>query len=507
MPENQLLHLEDVFHRYAQRCPVPALYSWQEEYASEHVHDFFELRICAEGALDVVTRNGRCQLTAGDAVLLRPGTPHVCGNARLHTGYIIGIPPDLLHQELAWTLHDPMLNRLLWSGPQQAGKNSVVIHLPPGDLQRVQESLKVLLHNSWLVSMATPEPALHSEQIGHLTLLLSRLSRALATAEAPGAGAGRVHPSLVAALRLLEKEPAHDWSLAELTGKLGLDRSYLIRLFRQTLGLPPIQYLFRSRLELAARLLTSGDTLAGEVAGKVGWLDQTLFCRHFRKRFGMSPLQYRKRFQSITRAARESPPPAATLAHPTSDANRCLRLEPAPLPQPPSSTTGKTPAKAKVRVSVSPGFQLVAMGRQQLMAGETWNAFPADCHGVIMADFGRLVPATGRPCEEKIRAWKVNFCRSTVPQAWRATQDSALRWIAWRGREANALVAAGLMDQVPAYLTPHAANRVMDAWHKLVHLLHRTDPAVAVERQAILLEMLSGLACPEDAPSHYAISG
>ena len=507
MPTNPMLHLEDVFHRYAQRCPVPALYSWREEYTSEHVHDFFELRICAEGALDVITRNGRCRLTAGDAMLLRPGTPHVCGNAHLHTGYIIGLTPDLLHQELAWTLQDPMLSRLLWSGPQQAGKNTVVIHLPPDELQRVQDSIKVLLHNSWLAHCATFEPTLRSEQIGHLTLLLSRLSRALAAAadEAPNGGAGRVHPSLIAALRLMEKDPAHDWSLAELTRKLGLERPYLLKLFHQTLGLPPMQYLFRSRLELAARLLTGSDTPAGDIACKVGWMNQTMFCRHFRKRFDMSPLQYRQRFRYRAAVTHESAPSPTAAASQPAGTDRVLRLEPVPLPPP--ATTGVAPKKSHLSVTPAAEFQLVAMGRQQLAAGERWDTFPAGCHGVVMMDFGQLVATAGRRQAMEFHAWQATFCHPASPPVWRATQDSALRWIAWRGRQADTLAAAGLMDQVPPYLALYAANRVMDTWHKLVRLLNRTDPAVAVERQAILLEMLSGLACPEGAPSHYAISG
>ncbi|MFA5205117.1 MAG: AraC family transcriptional regulator [Lentisphaeria bacterium] len=507
MPTNPLLHLEDVFHRYAQRCPVPALYSWREEYASDHVHDFFELRICAEGALDVLTRNGRYRLEAGDAVLLRPGTPHVCGNARLHTGYIIGLTPDLLHQELAWTLQDPMLSRLLWSGPQQAGKNTVVAHLPQDELQRVQESIKVLLHNSWLAHAAAFEPTLRSEQIGHLTLVLSRLSRALAAAanETPGTGPGRVHPSLIAALRLMEKDPAHDWSLAELTRKLGLERSYLLKLFHQTLGLPPMQYLFRSRLELAARLLTGSDLPAGEVAGKVGWLNQTLFCRHFRKRFDMSPLQYRQRFRYRAATAHDTDLPPHAAASQLSGPDRILLLEPVPLPPP--STTGDARKRNAVPPVLTDDFQLVAMGRQQLAAGEHWDTFPAGCHGIVMMDFGQLTATSGNRPKTEFHAWQATFCHPATSPAWRATQDSALRWIAWRGRQADTLAAAGLMDQVPPYLALYAANRVMDAWLKLVRLLERTDPAVAVERQAILLEMLSSLACPEGAPSHYAISG
>ena len=71
--------------------------------------------------------------------------------------------------------------------------------------------------------------------------------------------------------------------------------NYLVRLFTRTVGLPPMAYLRRRRLELATRLLIHSDLLVGEVGNSVGWSDANYFTRRFRAEFGVTPTGYRER--------------------------------------------------------------------------------------------------------------------------------------------------------------------------------------------------------------------
>ncbi len=71
--------------------------------------------------------------------------------------------------------------------------------------------------------------------------------------------------------------------------------NYLVRLFTRTVGLPPMAYLRRRRLELATRLLIHSDLLVGEVGNSVGWADANYFTRRFRAEFGVTPTAYRER--------------------------------------------------------------------------------------------------------------------------------------------------------------------------------------------------------------------
>ncbi|MEM9907817.1 MAG: AraC family transcriptional regulator [Cyanobacteria bacterium P01_D01_bin.44] len=82
-------------------------------------------------------------------------------------------------------------------------------------------------------------------------------------------------------------------SLEHLVDLTGLNRSYLIRVFRQTVGMPPYEYLTQIRVRKAKQLLETGLPIA-EVAIAVGMSDQSHLTRHFKSLVGMTPGHYRK---------------------------------------------------------------------------------------------------------------------------------------------------------------------------------------------------------------------
>jgi two-component system response regulator YesN len=88
---------------------------------------------------------------------------------------------------------------------------------------------------------------------------------------------------------------ARDWTLPELAETLNLDPSYLARIFKLSVGVPPIGYLATLRAEAAAELLARTDLPCAEVGDRVGWMDANYFSRRFRQHFGKSPSRYRDR--------------------------------------------------------------------------------------------------------------------------------------------------------------------------------------------------------------------
>ena len=95
----------------------------------------------------------------------------------------------------------------------------------------------------------------------------------------------------------LIKEYLHDnfnsnISLEQLVELTNLNRSYLIRLFRNAVGLPPYVYLTQIRVEKAKQLLAKGESVA-DVAIAVGMSDQSHLTRHFKRIFGTTPGRYR----------------------------------------------------------------------------------------------------------------------------------------------------------------------------------------------------------------------
>jgi len=87
----------------------------------------------------------------------------------------------------------------------------------------------------------------------------------------------------------------HDIGLDGAAAEAGLSSFHFLRLFSQVLGVTPHQYLVRSRLRHAARLLADDDSRpVTEVALDVGFADLSNFVRTFHRAAGVSPGGFRK---------------------------------------------------------------------------------------------------------------------------------------------------------------------------------------------------------------------
>lgn len=97
------------------------------------------------------------------------------------------------------------------------------------------------------------------------------------------------------ALALLHARPAHPWSVDELAREVGLSRSALADRFTTLLGQPPVQYLTRWRLQLAAQKLRAGQASVAQVAEDVGYESEAAFSRAFKREIGTPPSAWRRR--------------------------------------------------------------------------------------------------------------------------------------------------------------------------------------------------------------------
>jgi AraC-like DNA-binding protein len=97
------------------------------------------------------------------------------------------------------------------------------------------------------------------------------------------------------ALSLLHAQPAHAWTVDELARKVGLSRSALAQRFTDLLEQPPMQYLARWRLQLAAQELLIGGKSLAAIATQVGYDSEAAFNRAFKREFGMPPAGWRKK--------------------------------------------------------------------------------------------------------------------------------------------------------------------------------------------------------------------
>jgi AraC-like DNA-binding protein len=105
--------------------------------------------------------------------------------------------------------------------------------------------------------------------------------------------AGTRDPVVGKSLALLHSRVADPWTIAGLASEVGISRSALVERFTRYLEEPPMTYLTRWRLNLAARSLEKTSRGVAEIAASVGYESEAAFNRAFRREFGTPPGRYR----------------------------------------------------------------------------------------------------------------------------------------------------------------------------------------------------------------------
>ncbi len=105
--------------------------------------------------------------------------------------------------------------------------------------------------------------------------------------------AGARDPIVGKSLGLLHSRIAHPWTIANLADEVGISRSALVERFTRYLSEPPMTYLTRWRLQMAARSLESTPRGVAEIAADVGYESEAAFNRAFKREFGQPPGRYR----------------------------------------------------------------------------------------------------------------------------------------------------------------------------------------------------------------------
>ena len=95
-----------------------------------------------------------------------------------------------------------------------------------------------------------------------------------------------------AAISAMHADPSHRWTLQELAARACMSRSTFALRFKETVGIPPLEYLSRWRMLLAGdRLANSGDSVS-TIALSLGYESESAFSTAFKRVMGCSPRQY-----------------------------------------------------------------------------------------------------------------------------------------------------------------------------------------------------------------------
>ena len=131
----------------------------------------------------------------------------------------------------------------------------------------------------------------------HFLLLITLLRRHCQ----PWVPAGSAAPSarVERAIKYMDKNFAEPITLDQLAACCHVSRRHFFRLFEQAVGLAPMEYLKKVRLQKAAEMLLTSDCNVTEVAYACGFNDSNYFSSLYHKEFGMSPSQFKRQGHAI----------------------------------------------------------------------------------------------------------------------------------------------------------------------------------------------------------------
>jgi AraC-like DNA-binding protein len=113
-------------------------------------------------------------------------------------------------------------------------------------------------------------------------------------AAAPGWFRAATDPVIGPALELIHNNPGHPWTVAALGAAVGASRAGFARRFTELVGEPPLTYLTRWRLDLAADQLAEPDLSVARIAAAVGYDNPFAFSNAFKRHTGVSPTHFRQ---------------------------------------------------------------------------------------------------------------------------------------------------------------------------------------------------------------------
>ncbi len=284
--------------------PVIAIESARTLPSTRVVFDYATIICVVDGLMRVETPAGRHELEPGWSLTLGAGTWRSLEPSPAARVWTIYVKERFLREQLTWTLPEgsrllPGIHAAEWDGSATIQEIGVML------VRRIEP----LLRQISIINASDSRPELIPARA------VSRFSRALelvmpalldhtkvahtsaAVVRSPVLGSltRRVTTAQVArASMLLRARMSETWTVERLARETALSKSHLTRLFINYLGVAPIQFLVEVRLTEFARLVEETELSRGEAARQVGWQDSRIAAAWFRRRYRVSPSQFRR---------------------------------------------------------------------------------------------------------------------------------------------------------------------------------------------------------------------
>lgn len=256
-----------------------------------------------QGRMMLESPAGKHELTAGDVLVLGAGVWCSAIPTPVVRTWTVYADESFLRSQASWLL--PPAERVrtgmhptVWDGQAVVLRPGIAVLKEVDPLWR-QMSLIVRTGASDLA--ASRLVGLFASATQFMIPALLHPERAVTAAEAmpiiPVLGrmtAPMTREQVRQAADLLRMQMAESWTVGRLAETVAVSPAHLSRLFTSVLGVAPMRYLTEIRLTEFARLIEETDLPLAVIARRVGWNDARVASVWFRRRYSVTPSQFRR---------------------------------------------------------------------------------------------------------------------------------------------------------------------------------------------------------------------
>ncbi|RSX53584.1 L-rhamnose operon regulatory protein rhaS [Bifidobacterium goeldii] len=246
------------------------LFQYESGYRQERTSfDSFLLMYIRRGAFDVVTDEGAQRATKGDFVLL---------DCYKHHSYSTNIDSEVL-----WMHFDGL----------QARPYFELIHSKLGTVISLKEANYAVtrltgIFETFHAGSRISEPRMSK----YITDILTEFAM---TATESNTSAQRQPHAIEDVLTYIANHLADPLPIEELAARAYMSEYHFIRVFKRETGYTPHAYIVDARMHAAKYMLINSDIPLKQLCEECGFADTSAFCAAFKRRNGVSPIEFRKR--------------------------------------------------------------------------------------------------------------------------------------------------------------------------------------------------------------------
>ncbi len=247
-----------------------------------HFHNCLEIGLCESDSGKLDFAGNVIPFKAGDITIIAGDVPHTTWSdpgCASKWSYLFTDAEELMRPFFASDAlpNTRLLNRVLhgWNGVFGSAEHPALAHC-------VQMILQEMTNRSL------------NYEISVRGLFVALITEVMRLSILDGASTATSRMVIAPALAYINDHYMEDFSISELADVCSMSQSHFRRIFRELMGVGPLDHLNRTRIDKACSMLRMTDESILTVSEKVGFGSMSSFNRHFAEVMGTSPSEWRR---------------------------------------------------------------------------------------------------------------------------------------------------------------------------------------------------------------------